>query len=393
MQSVLHRVTTAAKELQTRLREAITKEPTVNRRHRPAATVLILAVSLFGVAGCAASNAVKHTQKSPTPLSCAAYSHLDNARRAAAANATSAPIPNGLVAYTATDAAPLTAEGYLDEACAAGSAGDLIDSLASDAAQSYPSCADFLKLDATVQAKWSTSFWTEFGDSVPTDSDETRALAAGCLTTTVAGPTIIDGARNVASFLQGDTNPADFEAYLDGHKVPPPPPATPVDQLHWTDTTSLGYTTQSAVTWGGIQRGSSSTKHPNQSTFVLGSACGFDPSKDAYVAGVWTVTNTTKGQSQLLSSTMTVDQSAGSLLEPELELSFSDGPSCGHASLRTFGMVVSNDEIASGKSISVPFFVILKNYYSPKFPSGDVADSKNVTLVQSIGGGASSALN
>jgi type II secretory pathway pseudopilin PulG len=173
----------------------------------------------------------------------------------------------------------------------------------------------------------------------------------------------------------------------------PPPASAGGHQIEWTDTTSLGYSITSTVTWGSVVRGTEGTPHPSSSGFTLGSGCGFEPTKDAYVAGVWTVTNSTETYALALQSQMSVQ---GRLSTPgvsvALEWNTSSGPNCGFSTLPYAASVESNSDIESGQSIRSPIFIIIKNYYSPTYPEGDVGDLANIKVTQGFLGGVNAPL-
>lgn len=179
--------------------------------------------------------------------------------------------------------------------------------------------------------------------------------------------------------------------------VETPPALPPVSagghQIEWTNTTSLGYSITSKVTWGAVVRGTEGDSHPSSAGFTLGSGCGFEPTKDAYVAGVWTVTNSTETYALALGSQMSVQ---GRVSTPgvsvELEWNTSSGPNCGFSTLPYAASIESNSEIESGQSIASPIFIIIRNYYSPTYPEGDVGDLVNISVRQGFTGGVSAPL-
>lgn len=177
--------------------------------------------------------------------------------------------------------------------------------------------------------------------------------------------------------------------------APPAPPTVSADghQIEWTETTSLGYSMTSTVTWGSVSRGDGDTVHPSSSSFGLGSGCGFEPTKDAYVAGVWRVTNSTENYGLALKSQMSVN---GRISTPgvsvELEWVTSSGSNCGFSTLPYAASVESNSTMESGQSIASPIFIIIKNYYSPAFPDGAVGELANINVKQGFTGGVSAPL-
>ena len=181
----------------------------------------------------------------------------------------------------------------------------------------------------------------------------------------------------------------------DSVDTPPAPPAasTTGHQIDWTDTTSLGYSIASRVTWGSVGQGSAGDLHPNSSSFTLGSACGYEPTKDAFVAGLWTVTNSTETYDLAVSSSMSVQ---GRIATPgvsvELEWNTSSGANCGFSTLPYAASIESRADLSSGESIAVPIFIIIKNYYSPTFPGGDTGDLANIKVQQGFTGGANAPL-
>ncbi len=74
-----------------------------------------------------------------------------------------------------------------------------------------------------------------------------------------------------------------------------------------------------------------------------------------------------------------------------LEVGYKDGAGCGWSALPNAASVESSIESAPGKYSMVPFFVIIKNYYSPAYPSGDIASLANLTVHEGVLPGGTSA--
>ncbi len=269
--------------------------------------------------------------------------------------------------------------------------------LSADTQQVYPPCPDYLALGTDIQQSWALVYYQvhDFGGTKPLPPDQAESLVVGCSTDVVQSPTIDDAGRDVFRFLSTHPNPADFAEYLSGQGANvPTTPSTPTNphSINWTTTDSLGYTTASMVTWGTVGRGTNSTTHPSDKSFKLGAACGFDPTKDAYAPATWTVQNTTKGYDLVLQSQFSVQ---GGITTPgvsvAVELDYNNGPACGFSNLPYAGSVTSTKAIASGQSIATQVFIIVKNYFSPANPNGDVIDLGKIQVQQSFIGGGSKA--
>jgi hypothetical protein len=260
--------------------------PTVIRTHRATGSLLIVAVALIALVGCAAPKDVKHEAKSHAGMNCATYSHLDSAHRATAASA--AGTPTDFVEYTATDATVLTAAQYLDELCAKGNAGDSVADTIANLQDSYPSCADYLKLDAATQLKWATAVADAVSLNTPQLADRTRALTAGCVTSAadLDAPTLMDSSREIILFLMNNPSPAAFEAYLEGHAVAPAAPSTApfAGTANVTSTDGYTFTVQYNFSLGGQFATSTTKEKPGFSSIT------------AKPSAAITVTNTTAGR-------------------------------------------------------------------------------------------------
>lgn len=153
-------------------------------------------------------------------------------------------------------------------------------------------------------------------------------------------------------------------------------------QVVWTTVSQLGFTYSNVLTIGTPSK-ATNVGHPADSSFTAGTACAFDPSTDAYIPLTLSTTNSTNGfASTDVSSHFNVvalGKPAPQTVTLALEANFSSGADCvfdggtGSWSDSAFGVQFTDSMApgASGRSIS---FLILHNFYSPRFPSGNTGD-------------------
>lgn len=162
--------------------------------------------------------------------------------------------------------------------------------------------------------------------------------------------------------------------------------------LTWTTVTGLGYTYTSTLTIGDVSKNWSGV-HPANSQLEPGAACGFNPDTDAYIPLTLTTTNATSGYAaDPMKANFTVSRRGDlnpTTVTVALEASFSSGPSCVFdgwtiaSSQSNFG-VKWNDPVPSRQSAKSAQFLILRNYYSPRFPAGNEADLAAIVITGGI---------
>jgi hypothetical protein len=316
--------------------------------------------------------------KKKLSLDCPEYASLSEAKRAAEADKLTPPT----VTFNSIGTTTPSSVDFYDSVCKSASPGTSLEMLSKEVAQQYPSCRDFLKLPVAVQNSWSAATWQLWGTTQFTleGTQQTPALIMGCQAPdAVPNATLQDSARALVLFMATHSDSGALASYLAGQadttpSATPTPTAPPAShQIIWTEATegyeaSLGYTETSTVTWGTVQRGTATTTYPGDPSFVLGSACGYDPTKDVYITGLWTITNSTPSFSEDLKASLEVGYDPYGPVEIEYlsECGLGTGDPI-QASVQSISAV------APGQSITTRFFVIIKNYYSPATPNGDVA--------------------
>lgn len=101
--------------------------------------------------------------------------------------------------------------------------------------------------------------------------------------------------------------------------------------------------------------------------FPAGSVCNIDGQKDAFVPALVTITNTTDGFDNDLILEFVGNPPVSVLVE---------GPSgCDDTYFELF------PDVAPGQSIEVGLFFILRGFYSPSHPEGDLAMARKVKVI------------
>lgn len=173
--------------------------------------------------------------------------------------------------------------------------------------------------------------------------------------------------------------PAEESPTPEAAPEPTPEPGFP-HELRRTETDSLGYVSEHLIEWGDLERGSLTTTHPFNDSFVLGSGCDFDPDKDAVINGRFTMSNATPD--------FTIDRMHGGVevatylgqsgleagpFRARIEMMIGGRPTCG---LQDYGpndlIFFEASNVAPGGTIRAAFFIILKDYYQPSRPAGYV---------------------
>jgi hypothetical protein len=165
--------------------------------------------------------------------------------------------------------------------------------------------------------------------------------------------------------------------------------------ISWTSETKLGYKATMGLGVGARQSGPSSKYSllgdgTSDSNPVMGASCGYDPKTDALVPVYVHARNTTAGTSAVIGGGFGI-QSTGQLVSSvEIETLFSSGASC--TTPDPSGTVYSSFQAAKplkpGEDTAARAVVIIKNYFSPRYPSGATSElSRYVLFSQSSPGG------
>jgi len=151
-------------------------------------------------------------------------------------------------------------------------------------------------------------------------------------------------------------------------------PSTFTNTWSFSATGSNNYTESGTIAIGQVERFQQGLTNGNA---TAGSACTIDAQTDAVAPVMLTLTNTTPNFS------MTGQYSIGEPLtdqQPlEGELDFTSGSQCFGSSTGSNSAGVTCT-LGAGQTCTVFGFVILPNYYSPAFPSGDSSELASVAL-------------
>lgn len=161
-----------------------------------------------------------------------------------------------------------------------------------------------------------------------------------------------------------------------------------------------------------IDVASPAQSHPEDSSFKVGASCGFDATRDIAVPVTLSATATTAGYETPISARFTLNSDnyryGGDGVAPHrdddrvrVEQKFSDGTECKTLSSTNLwgyaqppGIGVSwQSPIAEGRTVQHQLFVIVKDYYLPAHPKGDVALLDFIAIRPLFGGNNQDAAN
>ena len=151
--------------------------------------------------------------------------------------------------------------------------------------------------------------------------------------------------------------------------------------VRWRTTSQLGYAFDNVL----IAFGPSKTAptYPLSDSLVVGAACGFDATTDAVVRVQLRTTNATAGYDAELQSSWKLRVGDTETVTAVVEANFSDGPSCISASGSSNDVNVGiswGEPVSPNASRIMNFYVILRNYYSPRYPSGSAGDLRRISI-------------
>jgi len=218
-----------------------------------------------------------------------------------------------------------------------------------------PGCMRYLEVEPDVQGQWIAQVGIAAGQlSSPTQEQVTAAC--------IAAP-----AQSVAAAVT---------ALLDG-EVPPTGPVVPTGRaVLWQTTSSLGYAMDSVLEIGALQV--TPAPHPDATGFEVGSACGFDPETDALLPLTLTVTNATPDFDARLNSRFIVAparESSPETIWVSLVTYYGDTVGCEeNVGGRVTTQVIWDSPTVTGYPVQSQYFVVLHDYFSPAFPTGNAAD-------------------
>lgn len=350
-------------------------------RQLVAGALVLVAFSLVGCSG-AASHSVR---PDVSALTCSQFLKSTSSKQQSDVGSLKLP---SMASYNNLGATAVDPVQYVTHACKNTYGSEPLTGIALAAAQIVPSCDQYKAQSSTVQSSWASEYLKTRGieSSIPV-ADQSKALLVGCDSKTNASADLSESVSNMEKFLQ--SHPGEIAEYLTSNGNPGSTIVQGAQRtIAWDAKDSNGYTTHSVATWGSLQRTSGSTSDPAAPSFVLGTACGFDPATDAFSVGTWTVTNTTSQFAATLSSQFNIQGlSETAPVTVDIEAQFSSGAECFKSVTNVpTATVTTQQKVGAGLSVSIPFFFIVHNYYSPRYPSGDVAAIDATTVNAGIFG-------
>jgi hypothetical protein len=225
--------------------------------------------------------------------------------------------------------------GFYRETCTGQPASTDLDDLLN--AGLKPDCGIFATLPSDIQADWldAVGSYASYKGQVELTVESLLAACAGFQTTSVIDAVL---------FL------ADYPTYG-----------------NWASTSALGYTETMTLAMGQLVSGDK-PKHPRLSDFIAGEACGYDPTKDAAIPFIVRVTNTTPTGPAKPSAAFNLYWAGGvdPTITAAVEGLYGGVANCVTNPIGLFG----TEPIESGDNLTVYYFVILKNFFSPLNPAG-----------------------
>jgi hypothetical protein len=348
------------------------------RRSRSTTFTLVVAVAAalsLLLSGCSSAHAgsgstpTSHHASVKRPDNCDSFNKLSESARDAAFKGQTIRV------YGADGAVKTPAVNLYDTGCA-NHHGDyyLLDNIKIDAAE--PSCSVFVNLTAAQQQKWLPALKQEqywHGDFTAS------TLASACQKFGFAanGDNMVRLANELIEFPSGYAS--------------------------WNTETKLGYSWTNVIGPTTPETGSAVTKITETAgadssgaaiSFTPGSACGFDPKTDAIIPLSLGYANTTKGKDTItLAATWQLNVVSGTepITTAYLESHLTDGTSSCSQAADGFGsaMLSVNFPKASDGEDTQDFYVVLKNWFSPRYPSGATGDLDDYVLT-SVASSASS---
>lgn len=162
--------------------------------------------------------------------------------------------------------------------------------------------------------------------------------------------------------------------------------------LVWTTESKLGFITGNSVKVSALQKEPGT--YPNNGTPVkVGDSCGFTAGKDAAIPVTITAINLT-AEKHIVTAGWSLEQAvgAGMTVSADVETLFSDGVKCDSENVSNGSLGAVSVQWSSGTeglttAGITQSYIILHNYYSPRYPNGATQDLVKLTIHPGTGGG------
>lgn len=255
---------------------------------------------------------------------------------------------DAVVTYSKSGVTSGPADEALKKLCSGADGSENLDDLLK--AATTPTCDAFVDQPENVQSKWLEGIRDESGSD---ESPPLESMVAQC-------------AKDLSESLIDAFSEVD-----DAHSEI----ATAYSTVTWTTETRLGFTQKNALHVGNRVNQPEHPLSSDNNPFLAGTACDFDPETDVVVPLTLTATNTTSEESREVTARVTLQaKSSRSLVTSAyLEWMFASGPSCSDAASSGTGAQITvlwSDPIQSQEDVRGLGFVLIKNYFSPRYPQG-----------------------
>jgi len=255
---------------------------------------------------------------------------------------------------------------FIEAQCAEDPSSDLVSLLEG---LGSATCTDYLALPADIQASWVSAGLKveEIDPGGLTIEQQVAATATEC-----SG----EEAQDYFFYgLLGVISAAGEQEQLAAENAMYPYSTT------WTTTSKLGYKVDIKVQLG-AELPYGVTTHPANDDITIGSGCGFDITKDiAYPARLLT-TNASDSAAPTQAAVQLSQSRAGSAAQSVTTGYIDSGDYCSGANgaLGASLNIHESDVVEPGESFGIIFFVIIKDFYSPRYPEGADAELVNYKL-------------
>lgn len=247
-------------------------------------------------------------------------------------------------------------------------------------ANAKPTCDAFLALPSSVQVQWAETVQVQQSEWNSSEPPQTALdqLVASCSET--SDNSLVSAARLIPVRIAEAAEQANREPVVNTPKQPL------ARTITWLNESKYGYLSESTLTIGYVL--DSPFQHPSDQNFTAGVACGFNAQKDAAIPLTLVSTNKTSKDYQHVFSYFVLTHSAGAnllttgYLESQLNGSgseFCEEPVAGSTKIST-GMS-SRSVLNPNDSIRTLYFVILKDYFSPRYPDGASQELESYLLI------------